>query len=102
MPYLVEFHNRAGFASSFRVEWDGGECPPDRTEVITAGGVAKVDLREYGVPEGTSCWARAYVQGGPNHDSGDNFNYGEDDSSTASYSITGTTLNPSFSLDIVD
>ncbi|RON06247.1 hypothetical protein [Pseudomonas brassicacearum] len=100
MPYLVEFHNRAGFASSFSVQWDGGET--NRTNVITAGGVEKINLRTCGVPEGTSCWARAYVQGGPNHDSGDNFDYREGDSSIASYSITGTTLNPSFSLDIID
>lgn len=100
MPHSVEFHNRAGFASSFSIQWDGGETP--RTEVITAGGVAKQDLRELGVPEGVSCWARAYVQGGPNHDSGDNFDYRNADSSIASYSITGTTLNPSFSLDIIN
>ncbi|HYH08512.1 MAG TPA: hypothetical protein VEK11_15760 [Thermoanaerobaculia bacterium] len=98
MPNQVIFHNNAGFATSFSIQWNGGET--GRTEMTTKGDTITLDLTRISIPEGTSCWARAYVQGGPNHDSGDNFNYSRADTSTAVYTISGGTLNPSFSLSV--
>ena len=98
MPNNVIFHNNAGFDSSFSIQWDGGET--GRTQVISLSGNASMDLTTLRIPTGASCWARAYVQGGPNHDSGDNFTYDPTDTSTAVYTISGGTLNPSFSLQL--
>ena len=98
MPNQVIFHNNAGFATSYSIQWNGGET--GRTEMTTNGKTITMDLTRISIPEGTSCWARAYVQGGPNHDSGDNFNYSRGDTSTAVYTISGGTLNPSFSLSV--
>ncbi len=44
---------------------------------------------------GTSCWVRAYIHMGPNHDSGANFLFYP--ASTVRYRIGGTTIKPSFS-----
>jgi hypothetical protein len=98
MPNNVIFHNNGGFATSFSIQWDGGES--GRTEMTTNGDTISMDLTVLTIPDGTSCWARAYIQGGPNHDSGDNFTYAAADTSTAVYTISGTTLNPSFSLSL--
>lgn len=89
----VTFINNAGFDSSFSVQWGGGES--GRTAVLALGQTASIDMNDTSAPPGTSCWARAYVQGGPNHDSGSNFNNGVP---TVTYRITGTTLDPSFTM----
>ncbi|MEO8378339.1 MAG: hypothetical protein ABI779_01625 [Acidobacteriota bacterium] len=98
MPNNVIFHNNAGFDTSYSIQWNGGQT--GRTEMTMNGKTITLDLTRISIPEGTSCWARAYVQGGPNHDSGDNFNYSSTDASTAVYTISGGTLNPSFSLSV--
>ncbi len=98
MPNQVAFHNGGAFSTSFSVQWNGGQT--GRTNVVASGDTINLDLTAIAIPENTSCWARAYIIGGPNHDSGDNFNYSSTDDSTAIYTITGGTLNPSFSLSI--
>jgi hypothetical protein len=92
----VLFNNNGGFDTSFSVQWNGGQT--DRTPVITAGTSTTIDMSKYNVPNGASCWARAYIVAGPNHDSGDNFNYNPN-GSQVTYSIDGATVNPSFSCD---
>ena len=90
----VNFHNAAAFSSSFSVQWDGGET--GRTEVCDAGESTEMNIASGPHPaEGTSCWVRAYVYGGPNHDSGRNFTYSAG-SGTESYTISGGTLTPSW------
>lgn len=98
MPNQVTFHNGGAFSTSFSVQWNGGQT--GRTGVIASGDTITVDLTAIRIPANESCWARAYIIGGPNHDSGDNFNYSASDGSTAIYTITGGTLTPSFSLSI--
>lgn len=50
------------------------------------------------VPQpGASCWIVAYVEGGPTHESGDNFDYCPGDGAQAVYTINGTVDFPSFS-----
>jgi hypothetical protein len=89
----VIFHNNGGFTCSFSVQWEGGET--GRTEVIALGGNVTLNLNTLTVPPQISCWARVYISGGVNHDSGRNFNY-DAKGGTAVYTISGTTLNPSF------
>ena len=89
----VTFVNSAAADSSFSVQWNGGES--NRTPVLMSGQNAYIDMANTSAPEGTSCWARAYVQGGPNHDSGSNFNVG---SSNVTYILTGTVDDVSFSM----
>ena len=89
----VTFINNAAADSSFAVEWNGGES--GRTVVLAANGSATIDMGNTSAPSGTSCWARAYVQGGPNHDSGQNFNVGSDD---VTYRLTGGVDNVSFAM----
>jgi hypothetical protein len=98
MPNQVIFHNNAAFDTSFSIQWNGGQT--GRTEMTSGGNTISLDLTRISIPEGATCWARAYVQGGPNHDSGDNFNYSRADTSTAVYTISGATLTPSFSLTV--
>jgi len=90
----VIFHNQGGFDCNFSVQWDGGET--DRTNILSIGQTTTLDLKVYQhIPNGQSCWARCYVFGGPNHDSGRNFNYSHD-AGSVEYTISGGTLNPSF------
>lgn len=95
MASYLKIINDSGFSASFSGQWEGGET--DRTMVVggEVGAAAYIDLTKYSIPLGTSCWVRAYVQEGPNHDSGDNFTYNAN-GMTAVYRITGSTLNPSF------
>lgn len=94
MPDNVIFNNSAGFDTAFSVQWDGGQTL--RTDVLSLGQTTTMDMTTGPHPsDGTSCWVRAYVNGGPNHDSGRNFDYSSD-GSTVQYTISGTTLNPSF------
>ena len=81
----VTFINTCGANSSFAVEWDGGES--QRTAVLQIDQQASIDTSNTNAPAGVSCWARAYVQGGPNHDSGDNFNNG---GPNVTYNLSGT------------
>ena len=89
---IVTFINSCAADSSFAVEWEGGES--GRTSVLMAGQSTSVDTSKTTAPAGISCWARAYLQGGGNHDSGDNFNNGDPN---VTYDLTGTLFNPSFS-----
>ena len=90
---IVTFVNTCGADSSFSVQWDGGQS--GRTAVLPVDQHASIDMSNTSAPVGQSCWARAYVQGGPNHDSGDNFNNGGSD---VTYTLSGTVDAPSFSL----
>lgn len=83
----VQFNNQAAADSSFAVEYGSNET--DRTIVLMAGQNATIDLSKYNIPNSQSCCARAYVQGGPNHDSGDNFTYDPNSSLTVVYTLTG-------------
>lgn len=98
MPNNVIFHDNGGFCTSFSIQWNGGQT--GRTGIVCLGQTVAMDLTRLNIPDGTSCWARAYIQGGPNHDSGDNFIFTRSDTSTAVYTISGGTLNPSFSLSV--
>ena len=94
----IVFQNHSGADSSFAVEWNGGQT--GRTPVISAGQSTTLDMSSdsYSTPDGTSCWARAYVQAGPNHDSGDNFTYRTNSTGVVVYTLTGGVDNPSFSM----
>lgn len=94
----VHFNNNGSFACQFSVQWDGGES--SRSSVVGWGsGGTDINLPGDGTPpDGASCFARVYVIDGVNHDSGDNFTY-HADAATVTYSISGTTLSPSFSCD---
>ncbi len=89
----VIFHNKGGFDCQFSVQWDGGQT--GRTDTMSSGQTTTIDLTRYVIPSGQSCWARCYVMGGPNHDSGRNFNY-VSTAGTVEYTITGGVDNPSF------
>jgi hypothetical protein len=86
----VNFANNGHVVSSFAVEWNGGET--DRTKEISEGQTASIDLSRYAavLPNGTSCWARAYPVAAPNHDSGDNFNV--QSGGTAYYELRGSAV----------
>jgi hypothetical protein len=88
----VYFHNNGAFSCSFAVRWNGGES--NRTGPINGGDSAQIDLYPNNPPVGTSCWAIAYINGGPDHASGDNFGAGN---SNVTYNISGSASNPSFS-----
>lgn len=87
----VLFVNTALANSSFSVQWDGGES--GRTAVLMAGQTASIDMKDVNVPAGASCWARAYVQAGRNHDSESNFTVGE---CNVTYVLSGTVDDTSF------
>jgi hypothetical protein len=91
----VQFNNQAAADSSFAVEYGSSET--DRTRVLMAGENGLIDLSKYNIPDNQSCCARAYVQGGPNHDSGDNFTYEATSTVTVVYTLTGGVDNTSFS-----
>ena len=92
---IVTFVNDCDYAvSSFSVQWNGGES--DRTRLLTPNGdSAFIDMSQTKAPTGESCWARAYVQMGPNHDSSQNFTVGDPD---VTYTLTGTVDKPSFDM----
>ena len=90
----VKFYNDGAFTSAFSIQWNGGQT--DRTEPVVADQTTSLDLTQYNIPEGMSCWARAYIYGGPNHDFGRNFNYARNNASTVEYTITGGVDTPSF------
>lgn len=90
----VNFKNSGEFVSSFAVEWDGGES--DRTKEVAKGQTATIDLSKYTLADETSCWARAYIVAGPNHDSEDNFNYDKESGLTAYYELYGSAVRPRF------
>jgi hypothetical protein len=54
---------------SYSIQWNGGET--DRLDINGSFSVAS-----YQGPAGLNCWLRGHNSGG-NHDSGDNFNFGE-------------------------
>ena len=95
VAFTVQFTNNGAFVCSFNIQWDGGET--DRTEELQAGQSAFMDLRPYHkqIVHGTSCWARAYIVLGPNHDSGRNFTFGPADE-PVEYTISGSVFDPSF------
>jgi hypothetical protein len=92
----VVFFDNGAFSANFSVQWNGGET--FRTETINAGGQTHIlDLTQYTqLTAGTSCWARVYVVGGVNHDSGRNFTYNPNNASTIEYTVSGGSLTPSF------
>lgn len=92
---IVTFQNEGAFVASFSVQWNGGES--GRTPVVRFGETTAIDMANFPPPggPGVSCWARAHIQGGPNHDSADNFN---PDGGNVEYVIKGTILSPSFSM----
>jgi hypothetical protein len=94
MPNQAMFINDGAFECQFSVQWQGGQS--DRVPANL-----HLDLTLLNIPEGTSCWARGYIAAGPNHDSSDNFNYSAADKEVAVYTITGTTIEQSFSLEII-
>jgi hypothetical protein len=96
---IVHFNNDGSFECCFSVQWDGGQT--DRTSEVgmgNSGGGVDVDLSNAGIPDGTNCWARAYIIDGPNHDSADSFTY-HANGNEVTYTISRTTFNPSFSCD---
>ena len=91
----VVFHNQGGFDCSFSVQWNGGQT--GRTPTLSIDQTYTLDLTRYSnIPVGTSCWARCYVDGGPNHDSGRNFNFSGATTGSVEYTISGGVDNPSF------
>ncbi|MEO6215414.1 MAG: hypothetical protein ABIO86_05250 [Sphingomonas sp.] len=95
IAYGVQFTNHGEFVCRFNIQWDGGET--DRTDELSAGQSVFVDLQPYHkqIHRGTSCYARAFIVLGPNHDSGRNFTYGPADE-PVEYTISGTTFSPRF------
>jgi hypothetical protein len=90
----VLFINSGAFICAFSVQWDGGES--QRTPELQNGQSFTLDLTKNKIPENKSCWARAYIVAGPNHDSGRNFNYVGKNRNTIEYTITGSVFKPSF------
>jgi hypothetical protein len=90
----VRFTNQGEFVTSFAVEWNGGET--DRTPEQAGGTTATIDLDKYQIAPGTSCWARAYIVAGVNHDSQDNFNYNPGPQAIPHYTIYGGASTPHF------
>ena len=86
---IVNFTNDAMVQSSFSIQWNGGET--DRTAVTSKGDTGSIDTSLYNIPNNASCWARAYVIAGPNHDSGGNFTF-QPDGATVTYILTGNLL----------
>ena len=96
----VTFYNEVQLVmSAFAIEWNGGNSA--RTAVIGFGESVTIDTEDpqqegEKIPDGTSCWARAYVQAAPNHDSSDNFTY-HATAGPVEYTLTGTLDDTSFS-----
>ena len=89
----VYFNNNGEFSCRFSVKWGGGET--QQTGTVNAGGSAQIDLSSYpDIPSSASCWAKAYIDDGVDHESGDNFAYG---TSNVTYTISGGSQTPSFS-----
>ncbi|UOQ73037.1 hypothetical protein [Hymenobacter cellulosilyticus] len=89
---IVVFVNNCVADSSFSIQWNGGQS--NRTAVIQYGQSVSIDTSTVNIPNGTSCWARAYVQTGPNHDSSDNFTFPTNE---VTYTLTGGVDDPEFS-----
>ena len=96
----VHFNNNGAFECQFSVQWDGGET--SRSSMVGMGnpnGGTDISMPGNGnPPDGTSCFARAYIVDGPNHDSRDAFIY-HADAATVTYSVSGTTYTSSFDCD---
>jgi hypothetical protein len=93
MANRVHFFNNGGFVCNFSVQWDGGESL--RTPELSNQQSAEIDLTTLtNLKPNTVCWVRAYIVAGVNHDSGRNFTY--DSNTTVEYTLSGTTINPSF------
>ena len=90
----ITFNNQSATVASFSIQWNGGETL--RSGELATGQSYTFNGALLNIPLGTSCWGRAYIEAGPNHDSGDNFIFTNDES-TVTYTLTGTTFGPSFS-----
>ena len=89
----VRLHNLGGFNTAFSVRWSGGASEVSQ-RVSGNYGTIKIKLTPQMLTPGTPCWVRAHIQGGPDHNSGRNFDYRP--GSFVEYTVRGTTLNPSF------
>ena len=91
----VFFNNNAAFSCRFSVQWNGGQS--GETELTYAGDSVSIDLDPFATAIGTgSCWGRAYIVDGVNHDSGNNFTLS---AGNVTYTISGGADTPSFSCD---
>lgn len=89
----INFENHAEVVTSFSIQWNGGET--GRTGEVSAGMSSSIDTSSFNIPDGASCWARAFIEAGPNHDSGDNFTF-HAEADEVTYKLWGGTYNPSF------
>ncbi len=98
----VSCTNDGGFAGALSANWThaGQEMQSDTTEVYYNPNTKTIDLMpSYSkgqISNGDSVWLRWHMQGGPNHDSGDNVTFDPNSDANVNYSITGGVLNPSF------
>jgi hypothetical protein len=88
--------NMGAFVTRFSIIWDGGET--DRSDELAIGQSVTIDLKPYHkqVHRGTSCCARAYIEAGPNHNSGRNFTFDVTEEAPVEYTISGSVFDPSF------
>lgn len=56
-----------------------------------------LDLTNYAIEDGTSCWAYGDATGGESHESGDDFTFSKN-AATATYQCNGNVDDLSFSL----
>jgi hypothetical protein len=74
---------------------DSGTYEQSGYHDICAGGERTIDLNDTDIPNGAEVYLKAVVVLGHNRLSGNRFNYCTTASNTASYKISGTTLNSS-------
>lgn len=90
----VVLHNRGAFNCMFTVKWSDGESPKTSTAMVLQTKYIYMD--DLKIPNGTSCWVKAYIQNGTDHESERNFTTSDARVPDVSYTITGTTHSSSF------
>jgi hypothetical protein len=98
----VSLQNGGGFCGKFSVGWNNstGYNETDNSDDYCNPNSKQIDLMPYHsngkINTGDSCWLIWHMDGGPNHNSGDNFTFDAQSDSNISYTITGGVLTPSF------
>ena len=88
--------DNAGFVMNFYAEWNGGRS--NRTANYPINQSGEVDLTELSIPKGGEVWPVVKAILGKTNSSAEHVIYDPSSSNTATYTVKGTTLHYSVTL----
>jgi len=88
--------NNAGFVMNFYAEWNGGRS--NRTSNYPINQSKEIDLSELSIPVGGEVWPVVKAILGKTNSSGEHVIFDPKSNNTATYTVQGTTLHYSVTL----